>query len=311
MLLEDSLTGDFNGDGLADVASRTTAGELWVATSTGSELHAERWTTSWPTNSSLTQFLVGDFNGDGRDDVAAQFHDAFDHLAWLVSVSTDRGFVTKPWGTWDSSLGLVDVVVGDFDGDGKDDIAGRGDADGWWWVSRSTGDRFEGSYWGRWSPFTEWNDVIVGDFDGDGRSDILGRSLENNTWWIASSQGDRFHVKLWAKWAPEEQWLDVRAGDINGDGRLDIVGRAASSGVWWYSAVTDSNVSRLPLHQERLGPQWNADMDWLLVAMADMNGDAIDDIVHVTDGIAPHQPRSLARFTSAWACGAGFQPADH
>ena len=61
--------------------------------------------------------------------------------------------------------------MGDFNGDGRDDIAGRTPSGGWW-VARSTGSQFINGLWGNWSSRVSWDDVLVGDFNGDGRDDL-------------------------------------------------------------------------------------------------------------------------------------------
>ena len=68
---------------------------------------------------------MGDFNGDGKDDLAKAFTD--NGLASMdvdVHLSTGSGFGIQRWttrqgGFWDAQQWLA----GDFNGDGKDDLA--------------------------------------------------------------------------------------------------------------------------------------------------------------------------------------------
>ncbi len=53
------------------------------------------------------------------------------------------------------------VTAGDFDGDGRTDIAGR--AGGQWWVARSTGGAFANQLWGGWADVA-WRDVHAAAF---------------------------------------------------------------------------------------------------------------------------------------------------
>jgi hypothetical protein len=53
--------------------------------------------------------------------------------------------------------------MGDFDGDGRSDIAGRLD-DGRWYVARSDGSKFSNEYWGLWDSSLTWLDVLLDDF---------------------------------------------------------------------------------------------------------------------------------------------------
>jgi hypothetical protein len=131
----------------------------------------------------------------------------------------------------------VDVQVGDFNGDGKADIAGRVSQNGQWWVAVSNGSTaFTNQLWGAWSPAVTWVDVKVGDFNGDGFTDIIGRVAQTGQWWVAFSNGSTgFTNNLWAKWSPAVAWVDVQVGDFNADGRDDITGRVSSTGQWWTS----------------------------------------------------------------------------
>ena len=85
--------------------------------------------------------------------------------------------------------------AGDFDGDGRDDVAaftrGKG---GDVYVARSTGTRFDGigDLWA--DEFAFWSQTpLAGDFDGDGRSDVAAFARGNQpTVSVALSTGRSF-----------------------------------------------------------------------------------------------------------------------
>jgi len=54
--------------------------------------------------------------------------------------------------------------VGDFNGDGRDDLVGRVASSGALWVSKSGGTRFLNEYWGQWEDNLTWLDVLIDDF---------------------------------------------------------------------------------------------------------------------------------------------------
>jgi hypothetical protein len=59
----------------------------------------------------------------------------------------------------------VDVQVGDWNGDGKADIAGRYKETGQWWVGISDGaGHFNTALWNTWSPAVSWTNVRSGLF---------------------------------------------------------------------------------------------------------------------------------------------------
>ena len=81
------------------------------------------------------------------------------------------------------------VRSGDFNGDGRADLAEFDSATGVWMVGISNGSKFTFSHWATWSPAVTWVDVQVGDFNGDGKADIAGRVLSTGQWWVAQSMG--------------------------------------------------------------------------------------------------------------------------
>jgi hypothetical protein len=127
------------------------------------------------------------------------------------------------------------VQVGDFNGDGRDDIAGRS-AIGQWWVNRSNGATFGAAvHYGNWSTTTVWRDVRVGDLNGDGLDDIIGRSAIGQ-WWVAETRTNGFTMKHLGNWTgPQTKWSEVAVGDFNRDGRADLVGRDNLTDQVWTS----------------------------------------------------------------------------
>lgn len=173
-------TGDFNGDGRSEIAMFYDYGNdnagLWLFSADGTTPRMT-W-SSGPGNwaVSRTKFVTGDFDGDGRSEIAALYDYGNDSVGlWLFSsdgTSPRRTWMTNPgsWG-WNRSK----LVAGDFDGDGRSEIAVlydySNDVTGLWlfnadgtsprrtWVTNPGG-------WG-------WNrsKLTVGDFNGDGRSE--------------------------------------------------------------------------------------------------------------------------------------------
>ena len=103
---------------------------------------------------------VGDFSGDGVADLIGR------DLAsgtWWVGTSIGTAFAEHVWARWSAAVTSADVQLGDFDGDGRLDIAGRA-PDGSWWVGLSNGDAFVTSRWGAWYAGINWADVHTGQF---------------------------------------------------------------------------------------------------------------------------------------------------
>ncbi len=242
----DVAVGDFDGDGYADLAGRVTStGDWWVASSDGSKFTNQRW-GRWSSGADTwTDVMVGDFDNDGQDDIVGR------HVAsgdWWVALGSESesAFTNERWGRWTTNVDWLDVVVGDFDGDGYEDVAGRVASTGEWWVAKSTGTGFASQRWGRWSAGADtWTNVLVGDFDNDGQDDIAGRAAASGDWWVAIAKdtGDGFINQRWGRWSPSVSWLDVQVGDFNDDGYADIVGRVASNGDWWVAKSTGTGLA--------------------------------------------------------------------
>jgi hypothetical protein len=134
-------------------------------------------------------------------------------------------------------------LVGDFDGDGKDDIANFHPANGTWWVSKSTGTSFSNPIlWADYATATGWSAQLVGDFDGNGRDDIANFHPSNGTWWISTSTGSAFsNPALWADFSTPTGWTAQLVGDFDGNGRDDIANYHSSNGSWWVSRSTGSS----------------------------------------------------------------------
>ncbi|MDX8048584.1 FG-GAP-like repeat-containing protein [Lentzea sp. BCCO 10_0798] len=222
------LTGDFDGDGKADIATftRGSAADVFVALSTGSGFTGTsvKWHDSFAYNDEVP--AVGDFNGDGKDDIATFTRGAAADV--FVALSTGSGFsgTTVKWHDWFAAHSEV-PAVGDFNGDGKDDIATftRGSA-GDVFVATSTGTGFSGTT-------VKWHDrfafdgevPLVGDFNGDKKADIITftRGAAGDAY-VALSDGARFvgdGVKWHDRFAVGTETPGV--GDFDGDGKDDIV----------------------------------------------------------------------------------------
>jgi hypothetical protein len=222
-----SSRGDFNGDGRDDIVTftRGSTGDVYVALSTGSSFGAA---TKWHDNFSFgTEIpLVGDFNGDGRADVATFTRGLTGDV--YVALSNGSSFVGTGW-KWHDTFSFTDEIpaVGDFNGDGKDDIVTftRGStADVY--VALSTGSSFSGSGWKWHDTFSYYNEIPgVGDFNGDGRDDIVTftRGSRGDVY-VALSTGSSFSGSGW-KWHDTFSYgTEIPGvGDFNGSGRDDIV----------------------------------------------------------------------------------------
>jgi cyclophilin family peptidyl-prolyl cis-trans isomerase len=157
---------------------------------------------------------------------------------FVISRSTGTSFATTPLATLPAGTPWATAVVGDFNGDGRSDVASQTNA-GAWWVSLTpasgTGTPTP------WATLASFQFPTVGDFNGDGRSDIAVRNAANGNWRVLTSSGTAFSSTQWGNWASAATWDNVRAGDFNGDGKSDLVGQRTSDGAWHVSLSTGSS----------------------------------------------------------------------
>jgi len=111
------------------------------------------------------------------------------------------------------------TTVGDFNGDGKDDVV-TADPSGTIYISYSRGD---GTFYlgTTLNPEQYVGGMVVGDFDGDGRLDLaVGLAGSNQVALFFNQSNGQFTRSFFASGA---NTFAMRGADLNGDGKIDLV----------------------------------------------------------------------------------------
>jgi hypothetical protein len=174
--------GDFNSDGAQDIISANYISHtLTILSGNGSGGFS---VTTGPTiGSGLTAYYyvaVGEFNSDGHQDLAITNHDSNDVTILLGNGS--GGFLPAELSPVRVGAAPYSVVTGDFNGDGKQDLAVANlSSDN---VTILIGDGAAGFSQAPGSPLSVGSSpylVTVGDFNGDGKQEIATANFASNT----------------------------------------------------------------------------------------------------------------------------------
>lgn len=234
-------TGDFTGDGRADIVWQSPANiVLWTAGTQTNPLFTASNIAATPAGWSIVG--SADMNGDGKADLLWRNTASGNFSYWLMNGSAILSMA--PSVAIPTAYKLV--AIGDFNGDGIGDLVWDNNLAVWSWVNNNNG------------TFTQkqitahpagWGIVGAGDINGDGRSDLFWRntSTGNFSYWVMNGAA----VTSKSTSLPVATSYKLSAiGDFNGDGRADLVWDNNVS-IWLWSAPTTGTVfaqSRIANH---------------------------------------------------------------
>lgn len=211
--------GDFNGDGKQDLAIANLSSNT-VSILLGDGAGNFTLVSSNETGNNPDSIAVGDFNNDGKLDLAVANNLGGDSGSISILLGDGTGKFTRG-PTYGISGETFSIAAGDFNGDGKLDLA----------IANYSGDTvliFLGDGRGNFiqtpvSPATGAfpSSVAVGDFNADGKLDLAVTNYGSNTVSILLGDGTgKFTLALSP--ATGTFPISIAVGDLNGDGKLDL-----------------------------------------------------------------------------------------
>lgn len=216
---------DFDGDGDLDVVCQSFGG------SNGIRLYGNNGDGTWtpmpglPGGSVAYTLETGDFNADGHLDFCGTRSTGSVYLG-----DGAGGFTLHQSGL---ATGIYSVDVGDFDGDGRDDLlidhgavgvkAWRLDPGSEVWQEHSSG-----------LPTTNVEMVQFGDLNGDGHLDVVTYTAPTGRCYLSDGSGAWVADATWTMPSPGSGAALRVDGDVDHDGREDIAVLATKSGFPFY-----------------------------------------------------------------------------
>lgn len=187
---------DYDGDGKTDRAIVDRSTQRWyiISSATGGPMSAPayQWAWQWPGMSASAKLAVADYDGDGKADRAIVEFGPSSSRWYVISTATGAP-LQAPGFTWGWEWGGVtsnnfELVVADYDGDGKADRATVYRAESRWYViSTGTGQFLSEIPWG-----SQWlnmgaPEIIRGDFDGDFKADPATVDRSTSSFFVTQS----------------------------------------------------------------------------------------------------------------------------
>ncbi len=248
---------DFDGDLRTDLSVFRPSASDWYVQQSTKGFSAAHWGIS------SDKPVAADYDGDGKTDLAVWRENGYgdpNRSYFFILRSSDNTFQQEQFGR----IGDVPGVAGDWDGDGKADVAvyrnGAAAGDQSYFFYRPSGTAgvdFRSIAWG-----SNGDQAVRGDFDGDGKQDAAVFRPSTALWYVLQSANLQVLYRSWGLATDKRV-----AGDYDGDGKTDFAVFRPGDTTWY---ILNSSTGTATYRQ------WGTSTDTL--TPGDYNGDGKTDV---------------------------------